>query len=333
MLPVLVACTPSSKSTARAPGRASLPLVLVRDVALPGNPVRFDYQAIDRTTGNLFIAHMNDASVVVVKASDGSLVKVISNIPTPRGIVVAESPHRVFVTSSPNSLVLLDGQTLSELSRVETGSAPDGDGWDPDDAIVAVSDQGDGAVSLLSRSGSGTRTQVHLGKETGNVVFDAKRRLFWVTVVVESGPDELVSVEPTKATVVTRIALRGCSGAHGLSIHPDGESAFVACEDNARLLRVDLSNSAHPIAIAPTGAGPDVLAIDPGLGWLYVAAESGDLRVFDIGKPRLVPIGSEHPGDGSHSIAVDPETHHVFFPLAKGPKGEPVLRIMKPSGT
>jgi hypothetical protein len=38
-----------------------------------------------------------------------------------------------------------------------------------------------------------------------------------------------------------------------------------------------------------------------------------------------------HPADASHSVAVAPATHYVFFPLVKGPKGSPVLRIMKPS--
>jgi hypothetical protein len=40
-----------------------------------------------------------------------------------------------------------------------------------------------------------------------------------------------------------------------------------------------------------------------------------------------------HPGDASHSVTVDPATHHVFFPLLAGPKGTPVLRIMKPART
>jgi hypothetical protein len=54
---------------------------------------------------------------------------------------------------------------------------------------------------------------------------------------------------------------------------------------------------------------------------------------FDIGQPGLVAIDHEHPGDGSHTVAVDPGTHRVFFPLTAGADGEPVLRIMKPSGT
>src|SRR5262249_22735907 len=152
-----------------------------------------------------------------------------------------------------------------------TGNAPDGVSWDPQHKMVGVSDQRDGAVSLIADAGSGKRVQVPLGAETGNVVFDAGRGWFWVTVVTRNPPDELVAIDPTTAKVTPRIGLPGCRGAHGLRLHPNGKSAFIACEDNAVLTRVDLEG-AHAVVTAKTGNGPDVLSIDPGLGWLYVAA-------------------------------------------------------------
>lgn len=311
---------------------ASLPLVLVGDVDLPGKPVRFDYQDLDAAKGHLIIAHMNDASVVVVNTSDGSVAKVLPGIPTARGVVVAADVGRIFVTSSPNKLVIIDNGSLAEISRVDTGKGPDGVGWDPVHQIVGVSDQGDGAISLIAGSGSGVRKQVALGTETGNVVFDASRGVFWITVVAAAPPDQLVAVDPLAAKVTTSIPLPGCSGAHGLRIHPDTKSALIACEGNSTIVRVELDGG-HALTSAASGAKPDVLAMDPGLGFLYVAAESGDLKVFDLRKPGLVTIDSEHPGDASHTVAVDPATHRVFFPLLAGPKGTPVLRIMKPAGT
>lgn len=311
---------------------ASLPLVLVRDVELPGKAVRFDYQDLDAAHGRLVIAHMNDASVVVVRTSDGSVEKVLPGIPVARGVAVAADVGRIFVTSKPNKLVIIDGGTLAEIARVDTGQSPDGVAWDGTDQVVGVSDQGDGALSLLADKGSGARRQIKLGSETGNVVYDASRGAFWITVEMGSPPDRLVSVDPVAAKTKTTIPLPGCSGAHGLRIHPDGKSALVACEGSSKVVRVDLEG-AHALTTAACGADPDVLAIDPGLGFLYVAAESGELTVFDLGKPGLDEIDRERPGDASHSVAVDPATHHVFFPLAVGPKGTPVLRIMKPTRT
>ena len=303
--------------------------MLVADVELPGGTTRFDYQDIDPAEGHLVVAHMNDASVLVLNLGDGSVAKLLPGIPTPRGVAVASDIGRIFVTSSPSQLVIIDSKSLGEIARVPTGHGPDGVAYDPTDQTVGVSDQRDGAISLIAKGGTGKRTQVPLGTETGNVVFDAPRHVFWIAVVTAAPPDQLVAVDPAGATVTTRIHLPGCDGAHGVRLHPNGKSAFIACEGNDTLARVDL-DGAHAVVTAPTGAGPDVMSMDPGLGSLYVAAESGDLTVFDMSQPGLVQLDREHPGDHAHSVAVDPATHRVFFPLMAGPNGKPALRIMQP---
>jgi hypothetical protein len=180
---------------------------------------------------------------------------------------VAGAEGLIFVTSMPNQLVAIDAVKLTEVRRVPTGKAPDGDAWDPVDHIVGVSDQGDGAISLIANAGAGPRAQVPLGRETGNVVYDATRGRFWITVVNGGAPDRLVSIDPVAAKIDARIDLAGCQGAHGLRLHPDGQSAFIACEDNTKIARVELTG-AHAVTTAATGADPDVLAIDAGLGWL-----------------------------------------------------------------
>jgi hypothetical protein len=312
-------------------GGARLPLVKIADVDLPGGATRFDYQDIDTGLGHLVVAHMLDNSVLILDLRDGSVLAEVKNIPTARGVVIADDVGTIFVTSSPNQLVLIDNRSFKEKARVQTGSAPDGVGWDPVDKMVGVSDQGEGALSLIADSGKGALKQIVLGTETGNVVFDTSRGWFWITVVADAPPDQLVAVDPLSAKIETRIDLPGCSGAHGLRLHPDGASALIACEGNNKLARVALDGD-HAVATADTGSGPDVLSIDPGLGWLYVAAESGDVTVFDISKAGVELIDHDMPGDNAHTVAVDPATHRVFFPLQLGPNGKPVLRIMRPSG-
>lgn len=83
---------------------------------------------------------------MIVKLSDGSVVQVLSGIPTPRGVAVASDVRRIFVTSSGtlNQLVIIDTNSLTEITRVDTGTSPDGVSWDPTDKILGVSDQGDG---------------------------------------------------------------------------------------------------------------------------------------------------------------------------------------------
>ena len=326
---LLAASLAACGHAAGAPNAHEL-LAKVADVPLPGGATRLDYQDIDAGKGLLVVAHMRDDAVVILDLADGSVKKRLTGIPTPRGVAIADDAGLIFVTSTPKHLVIIDNTSLEEVARVETGTAPDGDAWDPDDQIVGVSDQGDGALSLIAKAGRGARTQVALGNETGNVVYDAARKQFWITVVREDGPDQLVEVDPAKAKVTASIALPGCRGAHGLRLHPDGKSAFIACEDNDTLARVELGGD-HAVTTGATGKDPDVLSVDAGQGWLYVAAESGDLTIFDLAKSGVALVGHASPGPHSHTVVADPATHRVFFPLLSGPHGKPVLRIMRPA--
>jgi DNA-binding beta-propeller fold protein YncE len=324
---LLTACTHAKYARTES----TAPLELVTDVALPGGATRFDYQDVDTAHRQLVVVHMHDNAVEILDLQDGSLRGRVTGIATPRGIAVAPDINRIFVTSKPGELVIIDSVSLREVRRVKTGTAPDGDAWDPVDKIVAVSDQRDGALSLISNSGEGERRQIPLGVETGNVIYDSARRRFWITVVGKNLPDQLVAVDPLSFAVTERIDIPGCQRTHGLRLHPDGRSAFIACEQNDLLVRVELAEG-HRVTSAATGHGPDVLAIDPALGWLYVAPESGDVTIFDINQPGLSVIGVARPGENAHTVAEDPGTHRVFFPLMRGPAGTPVLRVMKPKG-
>jgi YVTN family beta-propeller protein len=297
----------------------------VADVPLPGAAVRFDYQDIDTERRRLVIAHMNDDAVVVVDLDSDKVVQELRNVPTPRGVAVGGD--RIFVTSSPSTLVILNAATLAEIARVATGRAPDGVAYDSEHSTVGVSDQGDGALSLIADSGDGKRVQVPLGDGTGNVVYDPKRHVFWITVEHGSTPDEIVAVDPLTAAVSVRLAVAGCEGAHGLRLHPDAATAFVACEGNDKLARIDLASG--EMWFSDTPSGPDVLSIDADR--LYLASEGGDASVYDIAAPGLSLIGRQDVGDDAHTVQVDAATHRVFFPLERGEGGAPALRVMQPT--
>jgi DNA-binding beta-propeller fold protein YncE len=82
---------------------------------------------------------------------------------------------------------------------------------------------------------------------------------------------------------------------------------------------------------ASVGRSPDVLAFDPVRGRLYVAAESGEVAVFAERGRSLAKLGQAKVADEAHSVAVDPRTQLVYFPLESGSSGRPSLLIMRPS--
>jgi DNA-binding beta-propeller fold protein YncE len=107
------------------------------------------------------------------------------------------------------------------------------------------------------------------------------------------------------------------------------KSAFVACDDNAKLLVLDMRRM-RVLSVHKTGSGPDVLAFDAGLQRLYVASESGVVTIFHLRGSTLHLLGRSHLAYEAHSVAVDPQTHWVYFPL-QDVGGIGVMRIMAPT--
>ena len=83
------------------------------------------------------------------------------------------------------------------------------------------------------------------------------------------------------------------------------------------------------IHVSLVGDSPDVLVYDKKPNVLYVACESGVVSIFKCGE-TLTKLGDQSVGPNCHTVAVDSETHKVYFPL-KNFHGSPVLRIMSPA--
>ena len=165
---------------------------------------------------------------------------------------------------------------------------------------------------------------IDLGGEVGNTQYDTASHRILANV---QSRDQVVVIDPRTDTIVERHTLEGGEGPHGLLIPPSGDLAFAACEDDARLLVVDLQ-SFQVKQVVTTGDGPDVLAFDPGLQRLYVATESGTVSVFQLRDGVLTRLEDVAVGARAHSVSVNPENHEVYLPLPDV-EGHPVLRIMR----
>jgi DNA-binding beta-propeller fold protein YncE len=147
--------------------------------------------------------------------------------------------------------------------------------------------------------------------------------------VTIDGREELGEIDPHSDKLVARYQLTGCKGSHGLLIDSERRLAFAACEENAKLVVFDLETKKATATLA-VGADPDVLAFDVSLRRLYVSAESGNIAIFDERDRGLEKIGEGFFASNAHSVAVDPRTHRVYFPL-QNLNGKPVLRIAIPT--
>ena len=311
----------------KSPVGDRLPLKLIEDLPLPGATSRFDYASIDAARHRLLFADLGDGRLTVVDTLKRRVAARVPGTPGAHGALVVPQLGRVFVTATDSrELVTFDERTYRILARTPTGDFPDGIAYDPDTASVFVSNKTGGSETVIDAKTGRLLATVPLGGTVGNVQYDLVDRTMLVNV---QSRGELAVIDPVKRSVERRLRVGGgCAGNHGLLIDPAARLAFIACEDNARLVVLDL-RAGRVTASFPVGDQPDVLAFDPGLGRLYVAAESGVVAVFGRRGRTLDPLGRGFLADGAHTVAVDPKTHDVFFPLPEV-DGVPVLRIMAP---
>jgi DNA-binding beta-propeller fold protein YncE len=325
---IVAACLISSAGCAGSSSRVSNPverLSLDLDIALPGTTSRFDYQSLDPTSHTLWIAHLGDSTVISINLKTLEVAAPVTGITGVHGVLAVPGRNVVYATATgTNEIVAIDATTHQITARAATGTFPDGLAFDPDHNLLLVSSKTDGTISVHDPGTLPLIRTIKLGGETGNVTYDPITRHGYAATLP---PDALIEFDPVTGTIINTIKLPGCDGAHGMMINPSERCAYVACENNARLAVIDLTTTTQTATMF-VGAGPDVLAIDPTTHRLYIAAESGDVTLFDIATGPAINVGTQHVNDDAHTIAVDPDTHLVYLPLANV-NGHPVLRMMR----
>ncbi len=301
-------------------------LTLVADLPMPGPAVRFDYQSLDTSNGRLYIAHMNADQLIVFDVRDRKLIANLDGFKRVHGVCAAPEVHRLFASATGNhKVVAVDTQTLKIIGKAGPINYPDGLAYAPKQKKVFVSDEHGGVDAVIDTTSNTLIAKIALGGGAGNTVYDLVSGHILVAV---HGVNMLVVIDPATNKILRRYPLPGIQNPHGIALDVADRLAFVAGEENHSLAVVDL-NTMKMLSSYEVGDDPDVLAFDPGLKRLYVSAESGTVTIFQYSHRKLAVLGSLNMPH-AHTVAVDPQTHLVYFPL-ENINGHPLLRIMRPA--
>ncbi|TME33500.1 MAG: YncE family protein [Chloroflexi bacterium] len=294
----------------------------VRDTPLPGDTSRFDYESLDSQSHRLYVTHLGAGTIPVYDIQAGGIVGEIPDVPGVHGVLVVPELGRVYATATAsNQVAVIDPQTLSVSGTIPGGVYPDGLAYDPDLGKLYVSNETGGTDTVIDTSSNQVVATIPLGGDVGNTQYDPVSHQILVAVQTRN---QVIAIDPQTDQVSGRYDTPGCDHPHGLQISPDRRMAFVACEANAKLVVMDLQTmsitESHDV-----GTVPDVLAFDAPRRVLFVAAENGPLTALSETDTGLRPLAQRDVGPNAHAVAVDPDTGHVYVPLANF-GGQPVLR-------
>ncbi|HEY6286334.1 MAG TPA: hypothetical protein VIX20_11770, partial [Ktedonobacteraceae bacterium] len=302
---------------------APLPLQIIADIPLTGGANRFDYMYLDPHSRLLYLTHSASNTVIIFDTVSRKIVANIPGISDVHAIAVAPDLGRIFATSNTeNQVVVIDAQTYAITARIPVGDSPDGLIYDQADHKVFVADETGQNDAVIDARTEQRITEIPLGGNAGDVEYDAFSHHIYAVVATLN---QLVTIDPVSDKIIARAALPGCQSGQDLVLDELQRLAFVNCADNATLLMIDMT-SMGVISTQSVGNNPDLMALDSGRHYLYVASESGVMSVFDEHGRTLKKVNEGYVEAVSHIVAVDQGTHYIYLPLQKV-GGKAILRI------
>jgi DNA-binding beta-propeller fold protein YncE len=219
-------------------------------------------------------------------------------------------------------VVVIDAHTYAITARIPVGDSPDGLMYDQADHKLFVAVEAGQTDAVIDARTEQRIAEIPLGGDAGDIEYDAvSHRIFAVVATL----NQLVTIDPVIDKIIARAALPGCQRGQDLVLDELQRLALVDCADNAALLMIDMP-SMRVISTQSVGKNPDLMALDSGWHYLYVASESGVVSVFDEHGRTLKKVNEGYVDPGSHAVAADQDTHYMYLPL-QNVGGRPILRI------
>src|SRR5215472_13810479 len=136
--------------------QASVPGYRVaKDIPLPGDTSRWDYQTYDASAHRLYISHLGASEIVVFDTRLQRALAVVSGVDQVHGLVLAPDLGRLFASATGrNQVDVVDTSTLKVGPGIATGNYPDGLAYVPGAGKVYVSNEHDSVNTVIDARSS-----------------------------------------------------------------------------------------------------------------------------------------------------------------------------------
>src|SRR5499427_2582029 len=294
------------------------------DLPGPGGK-RFDYLTIDASDGYLISAHLAADQTYVIDLATNKVVATVTDTPGAEGVEYVPELKKFYTSNAhDNTIGVVDLKQMKVIKKLKTESKPDGSAYAAPFHKLYVSDERGKAEAIVDVTKDEIVKTLHFDGETGMPQYDPVARKVYVNL---QDQNIFAVIDPATDEVTGRYPVGRCKGNHGMTLDPEHHRAFLSCEENNLMTVFDLDRH-QPIAYLEMAGGPDVIKFDPGLGRIYAACYGGAISVFHQDDPqhyrKLEDFKVQH---AVHSLAVDPETHHIYTPEQEE-NGKPVARMI-----
>ena len=315
-LKLLLSLACSSTFAMFSPLSAADSLTAGEPVELTGTQGKFDFIKIDSANHRLLTCHTGNGSLDIIDVASSKLVK---SMPTgaAQGVAIDNKGGRYFVSvSKPPKLVIIDSTKLEVIGEVPLPGPADLVAYHPKTNRVFVCNDEKPELWVIDPEVKKILTTLTFpGAGMEDLDFDSQGSYLFQNLKDTS---ELAKLDPKGGKILAKWSTSPADKPHGLAM-VSGTSKVLVVGGTGKLSLLSLTTG-KVLASIDISPKVDEIAYDPSLQRVYCASGLGTISVVAVDHNKLTTLASAPSSPGTHSIAVDPQTHTVWIAFAKDGK-------------
>jgi len=289
---------------------APAPLTLNPSIIVPGGTGHFDWMLVDAPRHRLYASHPGKGTLVIYNL-DTKAVRQIDTNGEVNGEAVDEADNKLFVAGGNQKVIVFNLKTLAKTGEIPLTGPADTIAFDPkNDTLYVDHDDASEVWAINARTEKVTGTVAVAGAPE-YVAYDAQTdRLYQnikpanCTQVINPGTNAVEATWPTAPM----------TSPHGLAI--DDKTGRVFAAGSGQVVMMDRATGKVLASVAIAPGYVDQIAFDPSSSRLYCASSPkggpSQVSVVQEAGGSITLLGSVPVPTGTHTLAVDPQTHHVW---------------------
>jgi hypothetical protein len=249
--------------------------VLKLEAKIPLGDVRgrIDHLSVDLARQRLFVAEIANGSVSVVDLAHGTMVKHISGLAEPQGVLYWPSTDMLFVAlGGDGTLKEFSGESLEPAGSINIGSDADNVHADPAASLLAVG-FGNG-LALVDPAGNRITTSIPLSGHAEGFAFDPSGQRAYVNI---PGRRQIATVDLSSAKVAASWSTSQPGSNFPMAI--DGQRVLVGFRSPPSL-GIYSTVAGKRLASLPICDDSDDLFVDAKRGLVYVTCGAGEIETL-----------------------------------------------------
>ena len=304
----LAACAALLGGLAPLTAHADAPLLTPgKPVVVPGGSAHFDFMAVDAKNHRLLASHPGKGTFVVYDLQTSNLQQLDTDGKV-NGEAWDRDDNKLFVGGGNMKVVVFDLTTLKKLGEITLTGPADCLAFDSaNDTLYADHDDGK-EVWAINGATDKITASIPIADAPEVMVYDKKSDRLYQNI---KPANEIQVIDPATNAVVATWPTAPMTSPHGLAIDRKTRRLFDAGQGQVDLIDMTTGKVLSTVAIAPGYV--DQIAFDAGNGHLYCASSVGDISVVtETPAGTLTLLGTVATPKGTHTLAVDPQTHTVW---------------------